>query len=270
MAPLDSTPLLEARNLRVSFPSPNGLINAVDGVSFSLAVGETLAVVGESGCGKSTVALALLKLVPPPGRIISGEIIFKGQDLLPMSERALRKVRGARMAMIFQEPAKALNPLFTVGDQIAEVVRAHQSVSKKEAWNRAIESMAAASISDPEARARSYPHQLSGGLQQRVMIAMALVCRPDVLIADEPTTALDVTIQAQILDLLIKLRQDLALSMIFISHDLGVVAEIAQRAAVMQRGRLVEVGGVRDIFKRPAHPYTKELLAGIQKLSIEH
>jgi len=264
-----SAPILEVDNLQTHFASQNGVVKAVDGVSFRLGKGKTLGLVGESGCGKSVTAMSILRLVGPPGRIVGGRILFEGLDLASLNEEELRRVRGARIAMVFQEPMTALNPVLNVGSQIAEVVLAHPEtsrVSSREAWGRAVEAMREVAIPDPGERARDYPHQLSGGMRQRVMIAMALVCNPDLLIADEPTTALDVTIQAQILDLLTSLRERRHLSMMLISHDFGVIAEVAETVAVMHAGRIVEMGPVLEIFHNPQHPYTRGLLSAIPRL----
>jgi len=261
--------ILEVDNLQTHFSSQNGVVKAVDGVSFSLEKGKTLGLVGESGCGKSVTAMSILRLIGPPGRIVGGRILFEGLDLASLSDKELRRVRGARISMVFQEPMTALNPVLNVGSQIAEAVLAHPETSKlsrREAWGRAVEAMREVAIPDPGERARDYPHQLSGGMRQRVMIAMALVCGPDLLIADEPTTALDVTIQAQILDLLASLRERRHLSMMLISHDFGVIAEVAETVAVMHAGRIVEMGPVLEIFHNPRHPYTRELLSAIPRL----
>jgi oligopeptide/dipeptide ABC transporter ATP-binding protein len=258
--------VLEVRNLKTSFFTSRGIVKAVDDVSFSLARGETLGLVGESGCGKSVTAMSITRLVSPPGRVVGGQILFDGQNLLGFTESELRHVRGSKISMVFQEPMTALNPVLEVGFQIAEAVLAHENLSRKDAWDRAVESMRAVSIPDPEKRAKDYPHHLSGGMRQRVMIAMALVCRPTLLIADEPTTALDVTIQAQILELLDSLRHQYNLSMILISHDLGVIAEVAENVAVMYAGKIVEIGPVMDVFHNAKHPYTQGLLHSIPKL----
>jgi oligopeptide/dipeptide ABC transporter ATP-binding protein len=258
--------ILEVRNLKTSFFTARGVVKAVDDVSFSLKKGETLGLVGESGCGKSVTAMSITRLISPPGRVVDGQILLNGQDLLRLSEPEMRRVRGSQISMVFQEPMTALNPVLEVGFQIAEAVFAHEKVSRKQAWDRAVESMRAVSIPDPEKRAKEYPHQLSGGMRQRVMIAMALVCRPTLLIADEPTTALDVTIQAQILELLDSLRHQYHLSMILISHDLGVIAEVAENVAVMYAGKIVEIGPVMDVFHNAKHPYTQGLLHSIPKL----
>ena len=258
--------ILEVRNLKTSFFTARGVVKAVDDVSFSLETGETLGLVGESGCGKSVTAMSIARLISPPGRVVGGQILLNGQDLLALSEPEMRRVRGSQISMVFQEPMTALNPVLEVGFQIAEAVVAHEKVSRKQAWDRAVESMRAVSIPDSEKRAKEYPHQLSGGMRQRVMIAMALVCRPTLLIADEPTTALDVTIQAQILELLDSLRHQYRLSMILISHDLGVIAEVAENIAVMYAGKIVEIGPVMDVFHNAKHPYTQGLLHSIPKL----
>jgi ABC-type dipeptide/oligopeptide/nickel transport system ATPase component len=231
--------LLEVRNLKTFFSTRRGEVRSVDDVSFTLDQGETLSLVGESGCGKSVTALSIMRLVAAPGRIVGGEVIFEGRDLLKLSEAEMRAIRGDDIAMIFQDPMTSLNPVYTVGDQIAEAIRLHRKVSKKEAWNQAVEGMRDVAIPAPEARAKSYPHEMSGGMRQRVMIAMALACDPKLLIADEPTTALDVTIQAQILQLLTELREKRNLALLLITHDLGVVAETSDRVAVMYAGKIV-------------------------------
>jgi len=260
-------PVLSVRDLRTYFHTDAGTARSVDGVSFDVHAGETLGVVGESGCGKSVTALSVLRLVRPPGRIEPGsQVLFDGRDLLTVPERELRRVRGDRVAMIFQEPMTALNPVFTVGDQIAEVPRVHASLSRKAAWARAVEMLEAVGIPDPARRATEYPHQLSGGMRQRVMIAMALVMNPAVVIADEPTTALDVTIQAQILDLLAGMQQRLGTAIVLITHDLGVVAEVARRVVVMYAGEVVEEATAEALFKTPHHPYTEGLLAAAPRL----
>ena len=260
------TNVLEVKNLRTYFFTEAGIVKAVDGVSFAVPKGRTLGLVGESGCGKSVTAMSITRLVSPPGRITAGEILLNGHDLVQLPERDIRKVRGAQISMIFQEPMTALNPVLQVGFQIAEAVLAHENVSKREARARAVESMRAVSIPDAERRAKDYPHQLSGGMRQRIMIAMALVCRPAVVIADEPTTALDVTIQAQILELLDSLREQYQLSLILISHDLGVIAEVADTVAVMYAGKIVEIGPAQDVFHNPKHPYTEGLLKSVPRL----
>ena len=260
--------LLEVKNLQTHFPTRNGLVRAVDGVSCYLDAGELLGVVGESGCGKSITALSIMRLIAPPGKIVGGEITFDGKDLLHLSEAQMRAIRGDDIAMIFQDPMTSLNPVFTVGEQIAEALRLHRRLSRKAARAAAIEAMREVSIPDPARRADDYPHQLSGGMRQRVMIAMALACDPKLLIADEPTTALDVTIQAQILELLEELRRHRELAVLLITHDLGVVAEVADRVAVMYTGRVVEESSVAELFARPKHPYTEGLLRSVPKLTI--
>jgi peptide/nickel transport system ATP-binding protein len=261
------THLLEVNNLRTHFPTRAGLVRAVDGVSFYIDPGELLGVVGESGCGKSITALSIMRLIAPPGKIVGGEIIFDGKNLLKLSEAEMRQIRGDDIAMIFQDPMTSLNPVFTVGEQIAEALRLHRKLSRKAARAAAIEAMREVSIPDPARRVDDYPHQLSGGMRQRVMIAMALACDPKLLIADEPTTALDVTIQAQILELLNELRRNRELAVLLITHDLGVVAEVADRVAVMYTGRIVEESSVEELFARPKHPYTEGLLRSVPKLT---
>ena len=258
--------LLELKNLTVEFPSPAGPVAAVREISLSLAAGETLALVGESGSGKSVTSLAIMGLFPPQARL-SGSVMFQDRDLSTARATELQQLRGAQMAMIFQEPMTALNPVMRVGDQVAEAVTAHHpKVSKDDARKQAINALREVAIPSPERRSRDYPHQLSGGQRQRVMIAMAIVNRPALLIADEPTTALDVTVQAQILELLADLRRRLGLAMLFVSHDLAVVGRVSDRIAVMYAGRIVESGPARDIFEHPAHPYTRGLLASIPTL----
>jgi len=259
--------LLEVKNLHTYFQTREGLVGAVEGVSFHLDRGELLGLVGESGCGKSMTALSIMRLVAAPGKIVAGEILFDGKDLLQLSNAEMRAVRGNDIAMIFQDPMTSLNPVFTVGEQIAEALRLHRGLSRKAARAAAIEAMREVSIPDPALRADDYPHQLSGGMRQRVMIAMALACDPKVLIADEPTTALDVTIQAQILDLLNQLRRTRELAVLLITHDLGVVAEVAERVAVMYTGKIVEESAVEELFARPKHPYTEGLLRSVPKLT---
>ncbi|MFP6609514.1 MAG: ABC transporter ATP-binding protein [Deltaproteobacteria bacterium] len=254
--------LLEIEGLRTVFDTDDGEAAAVDGISLSVEQGETVGIVGESGCGKSVTALSILRLVQsPPGRIAAGAIKFGGRDLLALDERELRRVRGNEIAMIFQEPMTSLNPVFSVGWQIAEAVRLHKDVSRREAWQEAVRMLELVEIPDPAIRAKDYPHQLSGGMRQRVMIAMALSCDPKLLIADEPTTALDVTIESQILDLLSGLQDKFGMAMMLITHDLGVVASRAARIIVMYAGRIVEQGPVAAVFRDPAHPYTRGLLA---------
>jgi oligopeptide/dipeptide ABC transporter ATP-binding protein len=255
--------LLKVDNLTTVFDTHDGAVTAVNDISFEIHFGETLGLVGESGSGKSVTALSILRLVQTPGRIAGGRIVFKGRDLLTLDETAMRAVRGADISLIFQEPMTALNPVFTVGDQIAETLLVHRRASRREAKAQAVELMKAVRIPDPGSRVKDYPHQLSGGMRQRVMIAIALACRPSLVIADEPTTALDVTIQAEILDLLRDMKTAFNLSLLLITHDLGVVAETADRVAVMYAGRIVETGPVRAIFRNPQHPYTRGLLASI-------
>ena len=257
--------LLEVRNLSVSFPSAQGRVAAVRDVSLEIAAGEVLGLVGESGSGKSVTSLAIVRLLPTIAWA-EGQILFDGRDLLTIGDEEMRQLRGRNIAMIFQEPMTALNPVMRIGDQVAEAVTAHQESAKKEEWERAVQALHDVGIPDPERRARDYPHQLSGGQRQRVMIAMAIVNRPQLLIADEPTTALDVTIQAQILELLNELKEKFGLAMLFISHDLAVVSQVAQRVAVMYRGSVVEMARTADIFRAPAHPYTRGLLNSVPTL----
>ncbi len=264
-------PLLEVKNLVTTFHTDDGELRAVDGVGFAIGQGETVGLVGESGCGKSVTSLSILRLIPePPGKIASGQILFEGKNLIDLSEREMRSVRGNQISMIFQEPMTSLNPVYDVGDQIVEAIRLHQKKSRKEAHERAVELLALVGIPSPKTNAAAYPHQLSGGMRQRVMIAMALACEPKLLIADEPTTALDVTIQAQILELLKKLQDQLKMSVLLITHDLGVVAEYTDRVVVMYAGRVVERAPVKDLFARPKHPYTKGLLESIPKMGSPH
>ncbi len=259
--------LLEIRDLTVRFHTDSGVVHAVNGISFSVEKGEVLGVVGESGCGKSVTALAVMRLLPiPPARIEGGEILFEGRDLLTLSEEEMRRHRGNHISMIFQEPMTSLNPVFTIGDQIAEAVMLHQGLGRQEALERTAAMLKRVHIPSPEQRIKEYPHQLSGGMRQRVMIAMALSCNPSVLIADEPTTALDVTIQAQILDLMQEIRRKSEMAMILITHDLGVVAETADRILVMYAGQVVEMAKTVDLFRRPSHPYTISLLQSIPRL----
>ncbi|MFQ5702581.1 MAG: ABC transporter ATP-binding protein [Gemmatimonadales bacterium] len=259
--------LLSIRDLRTYFATDDGEARAVDDVSFDLYEGETLGIVGESGCGKTATALSILRLIEHPGRIMEGsKIRYAGRNLLLLKPRDLRAIRGAEISMIFQEPATSLNPVLTVGTQISETLRAHLDITRKDARDRAVELLSMVGIAEPEKRVRYYPHELSGGMQQRVMIAMALSCSPKILIADEPTTALDVTIQAQILDLLLELKQRLGMAMILITHDLGIVAGVADRVAVMYAGRLVEHAPTKRLFESPEHPYTRALLRAIPRL----
>ena len=259
-------PLLELRHLAVSFATDDGTVHAVDGIDLVLARGRTLGLVGESGCGKSVTSLAIMGLLPPENSKVKGEVRFEGRDLLTLDADTIRDLRGARLAMIFQEPMTSLNPAYTVGDQIVEVIQRHQGLSATDARARAIEMLRIVRIPSPERRVDDYPHKLSGGMRQRAMIAMALACGPELLIADEPTTALDVTIQAQILDLMRGLRRDTGTAIILITHDLGVVAEMADDVAVMYAGQIVERAPVRDLFARPEHPYTVGLLGSIPRL----
>ncbi len=260
-----SSALLDVRRLTTVFDVDGRALPAVDDVSFEVRKGETLGLVGESGSGKSMTAFSILRLVQPPGRIAGGRVFFQGRDLLTLPEREMRKVRGAGIALVFQEPATALNPVFTAGDQIAEAMIVHGLATRAAARRRAVELLEQVRVTEPECCARSYPHQLSGGMRQRVLVAMALSCRPSLLIADEPTTALDVTIQAQILDLLREMRAAFDLSMLLVSHDFGIIAGSADRVAVMYAGRIVEQGPVRSVLGSPAHPYTKALLASIPR-----
>jgi oligopeptide/dipeptide ABC transporter, ATP-binding protein, C-terminal domain len=258
---------LMVKDLRTYFHTDDGIVRSVDGVDFTVLQGQTLGLVGESGCGKSITALSLLRLIPtPPGKIESGEMIFQGENLLTLSEEEMRKIRGNRISMIFQEPMTSLNPVFTVGNQLAEAMQLHQGLSDKEAVEKSIEMLRLVGIPSPEKRVTQYPFELSGGMRQRVMIAMALSCRPSLLIADEPTTALDVTIQAQILDLLKKLQQEMGTSIIMITHDLGVVAETCDQVAVMYAGKIVEYGTADEILESPKHPYTQGLLKSLPRI----
>ena len=259
--------LLEVRGLKTYFYTEDGVVPAVDGVDFVLNKGETLGIVGESGCGKSVTSLSIMRLIPdPPGKIVEGEILFEGSNLLEKTEAEMRNIRGNDISMIFQEPMTSLNPVFTIGDQIMEAIILHQRLNKAEARERAIEMLRLVGIPSPERRVDEYPHQLSGGMRQRVMIAMALSCNPRLLIADEPTTALDVTIQAQILDLMAQLREELGTAIMMITHDLGVIAEVVEKVVVMYTGRIVESADTYTIFKDPKHPYTIGLLASIPRL----
>jgi peptide/nickel transport system ATP-binding protein len=261
-----SQPLLSLDGLRVTFPLSGRRVPVIDGLSFELGAGEMVGLVGESGCGKSLTALSILRLVPEPGRIDGGRILLAGADLLTLSEKELRSVRGGRIGLIFQEPMVALNPVFTIGFQIAEAIRVHRAVSRHAAWQRAAELLDLVAIPESRQRLRDYPHQLSGGQRQRAMIAMALAAEPELLIADEPTTALDVTVQAQILELLERLRRELSLAILLITHDLAVVAETCERVLVMYAGRLIEEAPVATLFAAPAHPYTRGLLAAVPRL----
>ncbi|MBP1724358.1 MAG: oligopeptide/dipeptide transporter, ATPase subunit [Deltaproteobacteria bacterium] len=263
--------LLTIRNLHTYFFTDEGVAKAVDGVDLELKEGGTLGVVGESGCGKSVTALSVMRLIPdPPGKITQGEILFAGTNLLKISEAEMRKIRGRSISMIFQEPMTSLNPVFQIGDQISEVLRLHEGMSRREAWDRSVEMLKMVGIPSPERRVQEYPHQLSGGMRQRAMIAMALACSPKLMIADEPTTALDVTIQAQILELMNRLQREKGMSVILITHNLGVIAETAQKVAVMYAGRVVEYAEVKPIFGNPLHPYTQGLLKSIPRLDEDH
>lgn len=267
MSDVPGARLLEVKDLNTHFFTFDGVARAVDGASFYLDKGEVLGIVGESGCGKSVTAASIMRIVPsPPGRIVGGEILFWGQDLVTLSQKEMRRIRGNRIAMIFQEPMSSLNPVYTVGDQIAEMFTLHRQMSKRDALDAAIGMLNKVQIPAPERRVGEYPHQLSGGMRQRAMIAMALACDPELLIADEPTTALDVTVQAQILDLMLKLREDTGTAIQMITHDLGVIAEVADRVVVMYAGRIVEEGPVDDIFYKTLHPYTSGLMASIPML----
>lgn len=262
-----SEKLLEVRDLVTAFDTDAGQVTAVDGVSFTVEKGKTLGIVGESGCGKSVTALSIIRLLPQPmGKLLGGRILFNGKDLAKVSHEEMHKVRGGQIGMIFQEPLTALNPVHRIGRQISEVFLLHMDISKKEAWDRSIEILQKVGIPSPEVRATEYPHQLSGGMRQRVVIAMALACKPSLVIADEPTTALDVTIQAQILDLMKSLQAEMGMSIIMITHDLGVIAETCDDVVVMYAGRVAEKGSVTDIFNRPGHLYTKGLLDSIPRL----
>ncbi len=263
---MESPNILDVRNLKTHFFTDEGVVKAVDDVSFTIRRGGTMGLVGESGSGKSVTALSITRLIAHPGRVVGGEILLDGENLLALDEASMRLWRGSRVSMIFQEPMTALNPVLTIGYQIAESVLAHEKVSKSDAWDRGVEAMKAVAIPDASRRSKDYPHQLSGGMRQRVMIAMALVCNPTLLIADEPTTALDVTIQAQILDLLNSLQEKYNLSLMLISHDLGVIAEVAETVAVMYAGKIVEIGPAEKVFKEARHPYTRGLLRSIPRL----
>jgi oligopeptide/dipeptide ABC transporter ATP-binding protein len=260
--------ILEVKELKTYFYTDDGVVPAVDGVDFHVSKGETLGIVGESGCGKSVTSLSIMRLIPsPPGKIAGGEIIFKGKNLVKLSEEEMRKIRGNDISMIFQEPMTSLNPVYTIGDQISEVLMLHQGMNKEQALEKSVEMLSLVGIPLPEQRVHEYPHQLSGGMRQRVMIAMALACNPELLIADEPTTALDVTIQAQILELMKDLKERLGTAIMLITHDLGVIAEVAEKVLVMYAGKVVEYSDVKSIFKDPKHPYTRGLLNSIPKLN---
>ena len=267
---MDTKKLININDLRTYFYTEDGVVKAVDGVDFEIYPGETLGIVGESGCGKSVTSLSIMRLIEsPPGKIVSGEIMYDGKDLTQLSQKAMRKIRGNKISMIFQEPMTSLNPVYTVGDQISEAILIHKDVNKKEAREQSIEMLRKVGISLPEQRVDEYPHQLSGGMRQRVMIAMALSCDPNLLIADEPTTALDVTIQAQILDLMNDLKDRFDMSIMMITHDLGVIAEVSDRVAVMYAGKIVEYTDVVTLFKEPKHPYTWGLMSSIPRMEKE-
>ena len=259
--------LLEIRGLKTHFATDDGWVHAVDGVDLTVDRGETLGVVGESGCGKTVTALTVMRLVPmPPGRIVAGQVLWQGRDLVPLDEAAMRRIRAKEIAMIFQEPMTSLNPVYTVGEQIAEVIRLHEHLGRGAALEKTVEMLRLVRIPNPERRFRDYPHQFSGGMRQRVMIAMALACNPKLLIADEPTTALDVTIQAQILELIAELKARLGMAVMLITHAMGVIAETAQRVTVMYAGKVVEEAPVRELFARPRHPYTQGLIRSIPRI----
>jgi oligopeptide/dipeptide ABC transporter ATP-binding protein len=260
--------ILEVHNLKTYFYTEDGVVRAVDGVDFDVGHGEIVALVGESGCGKSVTSFSIMQLVGIPGKIIDGEVLFQGQNLLELPESEMRLMRGDRISMIFQQPSSCLNPVFRVGDQISEVLQIHRGTDRKEGWEKAVELLRTVGIPEPEKRIQSFPHELSGGMAQRVMIAMALACEPELLIADEPTTALDVTIQAQILDLMRGLQGKLGTSIILITHDMGVVAEMAERVSVMYAGRVVEHSNVNTLFDSPLHPYTRGLLSSIPVMGV--
>jgi oligopeptide/dipeptide ABC transporter ATP-binding protein len=261
--------LLEIKDLTTHFFTRSGVVKAVDNLSLGLRKGRVLGLVGESGCGKTVTALSVLNLVPYPGKIVSGRIYFEGRDLLTLPPEEMRKVRGAKISMVFQEPMTALNPVFTVGNQIAEVLTTHLEVTKKQAMDSAIELLRSVGIPSPEKRVREYPHQMSGGMRQRVMIAMAIACKPSLVLADEPTTALDVTIQAHILELLGRIQAEMGMAMVLVTHDLGLIAERAQDVAVMYAGRIVEQADTKDLFAVPLHPYTRGLMASIPRAGEE-
>lgn len=266
MSTQNHKPLLDVKNLKTYFFTEDGVVKAVDGVDFVVYPGEVLGLVGESGCGKSVTSLSIMRLIGIPGKIVDGQILFEGRDLLKLSEAEMVDIRGNRISMIFQQPQSSLNPVFKVGDQVAEVLQIHQNMSKEESWERAVDLLRLVGIPDPEKKAHAFPHEMSGGQAQRVMIAMALALNPQLLIADEPTTALDVTIQAQILDLMRDLRSRMGTSVILITHDLGVIAEMADRVAVMYAGRIVEQTEIESLFDKPLHPYTQGLIASIPVL----
>jgi peptide/nickel transport system ATP-binding protein len=262
-------PLLDIRGLKTHFKTDDGWLHAVDGVDIAIEAGETVAVVGESGCGKSVTAKTVMKLIDmPPGKIVAGQVLWQGRDLVPLSQEEMRSIRAKEIAIIFQEPMTSLNPVYSVGEQIAESVRLHEGLSRREAMNRAVEMLQLVNIPSPERRVNDYPHQFSGGMRQRVMIAIALACNPKLLIADEPTTALDVTIQAQILDLLQGLKDRFGMSVMLITHAMGVVAEVAQKVVVMYAGRVVEEATVEELFANPKHPYTQGLIRSIPRIDM--
>ena len=262
-------PMLEIKGLKTHFKTDDGWLHAVDGVDMTLDAGETLCVVGESGCGKSVTAKTVLKLIDmPPGKIVAGQVLWQGRDLVPLSPQEMQAIRAKEIAIIFQEPMTSLNPVFTVGEQIAESLRLHEGLSRKDAMDRAVEMLRLVRIPTPERRVRDYPHQFSGGMRQRVMIAIALACKPKLLIADEPTTALDVTIQAQILDLMAELKSTMGMAVMLITHAMGVVAEVAQRVVVMYAGKVVEEATVEELFANPRHPYTQGLIRSIPRIDL--
>jgi len=261
--------LLDIRGLKTHFKTDEGWVHAVDGVDMHIEAGETLCVVGESGCGKSVTAKTVLKLIDmPPGQIVAGQVLWKGRDLVPLAAEAMRRIRAKEIAIVFQEPMTSLNPVYTVGDQIAESIRLHEGLGRKDAMHRAVEMLRLVRIPAPDKRLSDYPHQFSGGMRQRVMIAIALACKPELLIADEPTTALDVTIQAQILDLIAELKDSMGMAVMLITHAMGVVAEVAQRVVVMYAGQVVEEATVRDLFAHPRHPYTRGLIRSIPRIDL--
>jgi len=264
------TPLLQVQDLQVHFDTPGGAVRAVAGVSFHLKAGETLGLVGESGCGKTVTALSILRLLPATHATVQGEIRFAGDDLQTFPEPQMRQVRGNRIAMVFQEPMTALNPVYTIGEQVAEALRLHRGLGREAAWSAAAQALTRVGLPDASRRLGQYPHQLSGGLRQRALIAMALACEPELLIADEPTTALDVTIQAQILALLKRLKEEMGLGVLFITHNLGIVAQTTERVAVMYAGAIMEQADTPEIFRHPAHPYTRNLLAAVPRLDFHH
>jgi peptide/nickel transport system ATP-binding protein len=269
MVALTGKRLLEIRGLQTEFATDDGVVRAVDGVDLAIERGETLGLVGESGCGKTVTAMSVLKLIPmPPGRITGGQILWRGRDLVPLRSHDMQEIRSKEIAIIFQEPMTSLNPVYTVGDQISEVIRQHEGLSRRAALERAVDMLRLVHIPNPERRVRDYPHQFSGGMRQRVVIAMALSCNPALLIADEPTTALDVTIQAQILELLAEIKSRLGMAIILITHAMGVVAETAQRVAVMYAGKVVEEAPVEQLFAQPSHPYTQGLIRSIPRIDL--